>query len=66
LFPSVLVVANQFFLILQESDLRNFSAFEEKVDAVLRCESKIMERGVNDSSHLRKKCGKFAFLSSDT
>jgi hypothetical protein len=49
LFPSVLVVANQFSLILKESDLRNFSAFEEKVDAVLCSESKIMKRGVHDS-----------------
>jgi hypothetical protein len=37
LFPCVLVVANQFSLILGESDLRIFSAFEEKLGAVLGC-----------------------------
>ena len=29
------VVANQFWLILQSSILRNFSAFEERIDIVL-------------------------------
>jgi hypothetical protein len=36
LLPMVLVVANQLSLILRSSNLRNFSAFEEKVDVVLR------------------------------
>ena len=56
----VLVVANQFSLILQDSNLRNFSAFEEKVDVVL---SNVFERRMIlvGSSHLRKKCGKLVF-----
>jgi hypothetical protein len=61
LLPMVLVVANQFSLILRNSNLRNFSAFEEKVDAVLR--NVFGKRLILDgSSHLRKKCGKSAFL----
>jgi hypothetical protein len=41
LLPFVLVVANQFSLTLGESNLRNFSAFEEKIDAVLDCGSRV-------------------------
>jgi len=56
----VLVIANQLSLILQDSNLRNFSAFEEKVDVVLRDEFEKRMILVG-SSHLRKKCGKSAF-----
>ena len=60
LLPVVLVVANQFSLILQNANLRNFSAFEEKIDAVFEgCFEKRMI--LVGSSDLRKKCGKAEF-----
>jgi hypothetical protein len=57
----VLVVANQCSLILRGSNLRNFSAFEEKVDVVSRdvFEGRLI---LVVSSDLRKKCGKSACL----
>ncbi len=56
----VLVVANQCSLILRDSNLRNFSAIEEKVDVVSR---DVFEKLMTlvGSSDLRKKCGKSAF-----
>jgi hypothetical protein len=65
----VLVVANQCSLILRDSNLRNFSAFEEKVDVVSGAELMGMSEKrmiLVGSSDLRKKCGKSAFLESLT